>query len=325
MIGQPPLGAQGAMDGGSSIATGRVDFLSQILSLIQLRGERVFSADLSGPWALRFEPGPGYFHVVLDGTMQVEAEDGEIVHAAPGDLIVLSRGHGHAIGQPGAKRLTATDVLAKDGKSGALSLVIPGEGEPVRFITGAFRFEGDNLPSMLAVLPSMIHIARDGGAEGSAWLLSLAHHILLEAETPHPGAALMISRLIDVLVIRAMRIWIQAAPPEDRGWVGALADVRISRALKAIHDEPFHVRTVAQLAAIAGMSRSRFSERFAMLIGAAPLHYQTRWRLLLANDMLKRPGVRVSDVARRVGYDSDSAFSRAFKAQFGMPPGLVRN
>ena len=81
---------------------------------------------------------------------------------------------------------------------------------------------------------------------------------------------------------------------------------------------------MAELAAIAGMSRSSFAERFATLIGAAPLHYQTRWRLLLANEWLKRPDTRVSDVARRIGYDSDSAFSRAFKAQFGVSPVMAK-
>ncbi len=80
---------------------------------------------------------------------------------------------------------------------------------------------------------------------------------------------------------------------------------------------------MAELAGIAGMSRSSFAERFATLIGAAPLHYQTRWRLLLANEMLKRPDTRVSDVGHRIGYDSDAAFSRAFKAQFGYPPALA--
>jgi AraC-like DNA-binding protein len=148
--------------------------------------------------------------------------------------------------------------------------------------------------------------------------------VLDEAQAALPGASIMISRMVDVLVIRMMRIWVGTARPEDKGWLGALADPRISRALKTIHDDPFHRRTVAELASIAGMSRSAFAERFATLIGAAPLHYQSRWRLLLANEMLKRGDTRVSDVARRVGYDSDAAFSRAFKAQFGVPPALVR-
>ena len=141
---------------------------------------------------------------------------------------------------------------------------------------------------------------------------------------PHPGATIMISRLIDVMVIRAMRIWVRTAPPEEKGWLAALADARISRALKTIHDEPFRRRSVADLATLAGMSRSNFAERFSTLVGAGPLHYQTRWRLLLASDMLRRSDILVSEVARRVGYESEAAFSRAFKAQFGFPPVTAR-
>jgi AraC-like DNA-binding protein len=272
----------------------RPDFLSQVLTLIRLRAERVFGAELGGP--VRFEPGSAYFHVVSDGSMRVEASDGRVVEAAAGDLLVLPQGLGHAM---------------------------EGTGGTTRMITGAFRFEGENLPEMLAVLPSIIHIPH-ARRHDDGWIDAGAQFLLEEAAAALPGASILISRMVDVLVIRMMRIWVQTAKPEDKGWLGALADPRISRALKSIHDEPFRRWTVAELAGIAGMSRSSFAERFATLIGAAPLHYQTRWRLLLAQEMLKRGDVRVSEVARRIGYDSDAAFSRAFKAQFGVPPVDVR-
>lgn len=298
----------------------RVDLLSQVLTLIRLRGELIFSAELTAPWALQFDAGSAYFHVVLDGTVEVEASDGKRVVAGPGDLLVLPQGSGHTIGTGGAAPLPIREVLEAQIREEQLAIRLGGNGAMTHLITGAFRFEGDNMPTMIAVLPSLIHISKALRSEEEAWVEGIAHFLLAEAREPHPGAALMISRLIDILVIRAMRTWVRTAPPENRGWLGALADVRISRALKAIHDEPFRRRTVAELAGIAGMSRSSFAERFATLIGAAPLHYQTRWRLLLANEMLKRPDTRVSDIGRCVGYDSDAAFSRAFKAQFGYPP-----
>ena len=298
----------------------RVDLLSQVLTLIRLRGELIFSADLAAPWALRFDPGSAYFHVVSDGEVQLEASDGKVVRAVAGDLLVMPQGRGHLIGTPGAEPVAAGEVLRAQLRGDNLAVSHGGNGAPTRLVTGAFRFEGDNMPSMLAVLPSVIHIPSAARTEDAGWLEGIAQYLLAEARTPHPGASLMISRLIDVLVIRAMRVWVRTAPPENRGWLGALADARISRALTAIHDAPFRRWTVAELAGIAGMSRSSFAERFASLIGAAPLHYQTRWRLLLANEMLKRIDTRVSDVARRIGYDSDAAFSRAFKAQFGVPP-----
>ncbi len=302
----------------------RVDLLSQVLTLIRLRGELIFSAEAAAPWALRFDAGSAYFHVVSEGEIRVEASDGRIVEAVSGDLLVLPQGRGHRIGTPGATPLAVRDVLEAQIREDSLAIHLPGDGPFARMFTGAFRFEGDNMPTMLAVLPSILHIPRSLRTEDAGWLEGLGHFLLAEAQAPHPGAALMISRLIDVLVIRAFRLWVRTAPPENRGWLGALADVRISRALKTIHDEPFRRRTVAELAAIAGMSRSSFADRFASLIGAAPLHYQTRWRLLLANEMLRGPDTRVSDVARRIGYDSDAAFSRAFKSQFGFAPNRAR-
>jgi AraC-like DNA-binding protein len=303
----------------------RVDLLSQVLTLIRLRGELIFSAELAAPWALRFDAGAGHFHVVSEGGMEVEASDGRTVAARTGDLVVLPQGLGHVIRSgAAAKPLPARTVLDRQLGEGRLSIRHGGDGPPTRLITGAFRFEGDNMPSMLAVLPSLIHIPSTLRTDEAGWLEGLAHFLLAEAEEPQPGAAIMISRLIDVLVIRAMRTWVRTAPPENRGWLGALADQRISRALKAIHDEPLRRRTVAELAAIAGMSRSSFAERFAALIGAPPLHYQARWRLLLANELLKRRDTRVSEVARHVGYESDAAFSRAFKAQFGVAPVMAK-
>lgn len=278
-----------ALESGTGSGEIRTDFLSQVLTLIRLRAERVFAAELAG--SVRFDPGADYFHVLSDGRVHVEASDGRVIEAAAGDLLVLPQGRGHT--------MDATPTA--------------------RMITGVFRFEGDNLPEMLAVLPSIIHVPRAlRGDDG--WIDAGAQFVMDEAKAGLPGASILISRMVDVLVIRMMRIWVQTAKPEDKGWLGALADPRISRALKAIHDAPFERRTVAELAEIAGMSRSSFAERFTTLIGAAPLHYQTRWRLLLANEMLKRGDSRVSDVARRIGYDSDAAFSRAFKAQFGVPP-----
>lgn len=298
----------------------RVDFLSQVLTLIRLRGELVFSADLSAPYALRFDPGAAWFHVVEAGELHVTASDGRTVTATAGDLVVLPQGFGHTIGTA-ATPVAIREVLEAE-LDDSLAITFGGGGALTRVICGAYRFEGDNLPDMLAVLPSAIHLP--GSAVSGGWLDGLAQTMLAEARAPDPGASIMISRLIDVLMIRAMRIWVATAQPEDKGWIGALADPRISRALKTIHDDPFGRYTVADLAAIAGMSRSSFAERFTMLIGAAPLHYQTRWKLLLANEMLKRSDARVGDVARHVGYDSDAAFSRAFKAQFGVAPAMVR-
>lgn len=286
------------------------DFLSQILGLIRLAGEGVFSLALAAPEALAFEAGIACFHLVEAGEIQVTASDGRQVLARPGDFVLLPQEQAHVLGPTDATPLPLATVLARH---------VPGD---VRLITGTFRFEGDNLTSMLAVLPSLIHIPAD--AANGDWLAGVVRTLLREATEAGPGAGILASRMMDVLVIQAMRRWVRTARPEDRGWLGALADPRISRVLKAIHDEPFRIRTVAELATLAGMSRSNFAERFALLIGAPPLHYQTRWRLLLAHGMLQRSDARVGEIGRQIGYESEAAFSRAYKAQFGQPPALTR-
>lgn len=302
----------------------RVDLLSQMLELVRLRGELVFSADLNHPWALRFEPGAAYFFVVLEGRLTVEVADRPAVAAVAGDLVMLPRGVGLVLRDgSGAMPANAADLMEEQFTAERLGLRHGGNGEQTRVIAGSFRFESSAVPWVVSALPAVIHVAKSGG-QTSGWLEGLAHFMMMEAQTVHPGSSVMISRLIDVLIIRVIRTWAQTRNVDDTGWLGALADPRISRALKAIHDEPFRKWSVADLAGAVGMSRSSFAERFSSLVKEGPLSYHNRWRLTLAHGLLGQANARVGEVARRVGYDSEAAFSRAFKAQFGVPPVEIR-
>jgi AraC-like DNA-binding protein len=146
----------------------------------------------------------------------------------------------------------------------------------------------------------------------------MVHFLLAEAEDVQPGAALMISRLIDLVVIHTLRSWIHQGPAP--GWLGGLSDARIASALKAIHERPMQTCSIESLAATAGMSRSSFCQRFAALVGRSPLRYRNEWRLALARDLLAKPGARVGEIGFSIGYESEAAFSRAFKALFGHSP-----
>jgi transcriptional regulator GlxA family with amidase domain len=137
-----------------------------------------------------------------------------------------------------------------------------------------------------------------------------------------PGSALMISRLIDLVVIRALRTWVHRGHASS--WLGGLADSRIARVLKSIHERPAEPLTIDALAAIAGMSRSSFSERFSALVGQSPLRYRNECRLTLARNLLAKGTLGVGEVASAVGYESEAAFSRAYKAFFGHPPRNAR-
>lgn len=302
----------------------RVDLLSQMLELVRLRGELVFSMDLTQPWTLRFPSGSAYFFVVLEGELIVETANAPSVTAAAGDLVMLPRGVGHVLTDgSGYTSANAGELMDAQFTNERLSLRHGGNGARTRLIAGSFRFESTAVPWVVSGLPAIIHIEKSGG-QTSGWLEGLAHFMMMEAETVYPGSSVMISRLIDVLIIRVIRTWAQAKSPNDTGWLGALADPRISRALKSIHDEPFRKWSVADLAHSVGMSRSSFADRFSLLVKEGPLSYQTRWRLTLAHGLLRQANARVGDVARQVGYDSEAAFSRAFKAQFGVPPVEIR-
>jgi AraC-like DNA-binding protein len=168
---------------------------------------------------------------------------------------------------------------------------------------------------MIFALPHCIQIRR---AESADWLKGIVHFLLVEAGDVQPGAALMISRIIDLVVIRTLRTWV--AQGNISGWLGGLADARIATALKAIHERPMQRWSIEALAGIAGMSRSSFCERFTALVGRSPLRYHNEWRLALARDLLARRSARVGEIGLSIGYESEAAFSRAYKSLFGHSP-----
>jgi AraC-like DNA-binding protein len=145
-----------------------------------------------------------------------------------------------------------------------------------------------------------------------------------EAEEMHPGGETVITRLADILVIQAIRAWIQKDPVAQTGWLGALRDKQIGSAISIIHRDPARTWTVASLAAEVGMSRSAFAARFTELVGEPAMHYLARWRMHVALTWLKEDSSTLGEMASRLGYQSEAAFSRAFKRFIGTSPGAVR-
>lgn len=305
------------------MSAARSDVLSEVLTLIRLQGELVYTAHLGAPWGIRFAPGPAHFHFVEVGTAWVIPSEGNAVCVHAGDLVLLPHGRGHTIAHAPDAPAEAIDVLAPEQFNREdLTLRIGGDGAASRMVGGFFGFEGSPLPAIMAALPIVVHIPRgDGGSP--PWLAAISHFLVDEARVPNPGSSLMISRLIDLLVIRALRSW-AATQTQRTGWLAGLGEERISRALSAMHADPFRRWTVNELAGVALMSRSIFAQRFAATVGEPPLHYLARWRLNIAADLLRSGGLKVTEAAQRVGYASDAAFSRAFKAHFGYAPSEAR-
>lgn len=279
----------------------KADVLSQVLALVRLKGETVTTGVL-GTFGLSISEGASRFYFLDSGRacLKMSGNQAEPLAIEQGDLVLIPHGSAH-------------DLTAAQGSEDETHLPAT-----TRYISGLFRFDGGRLPPILASLPTSIHVP--AGPSGTpAWLEAISHFLLHEANLVQPGAELMVSRLIDLLVIRALRTWSSSAPGR-LGFIAGLADERIANALAALHARPYKPWTVPELAGIAAMSRSNFAERFTSTVGEAPLRYLTRWRLHLAAEMLSAGTMRVSEVAERVGYASDASFSRAYKACFGHPP-----
>ena len=305
------------------MAATRTDVLSQVLTLIRLRGELVYSADLRGPWSIAFQKGAAHFHFIEQGEAWVKTLGAEPIRVKRGDMLLLPHGTGHLICDDPATPPVGIDVIIAQHFDRARSVLdYGGDGAACRVVGGLFNFEGGSLAAVMAALPIVVHIPSTGGKTPD-WLDAIAHFLVKESHEVEPGSSLMISRLIDLLVIRTLRTWAanQAAPSS---WLGGLGEERIGRVLSAIHADPYRAWSLHELAGIAAMSRTIFAERFTARVGEAPLQYVKRWKLTLAADMLATGGLKVTQAAQRTGYTSDAAFSRAFKAHFGYAPSEVR-
>lgn len=303
-----------AQDAENCGQTKKVDVLSQVLALVRLKGETIFSGSLN-VHGLIVEAGISRFYFIETGRMWLTIAGGHesSLEIRQGDLVLLPHGNKHQLS------LTPTSKNQGNGAFVSLSDESYANLEPnTHFICGLFRFNGGKIPPILSSLPPMIHVP--AGASGTpAWLEAISHFLLQEAKHIEPGAELMVSRLIDLLVIRALRTWSTFAPGR-LGFIAGLGDDKIALALAALHDAPYRPWTVRELANAASMSRSSFADHFSATVGEAPLRYLTRWRLHLAYEMLSGGSLRVSEVAERVGYASDAAFSRAYKSCFGHSP-----
>src|SRR4029453_11221510 len=199
-----------------------------------------------------------------------------------------------------------------------------GGGRATDLICGAFEFDGPDTKSFLGVLPEWIRVQKDE-RRGNEWLDATIRFLTHETHKPELGATTIITSLIDVLFVEAVRTWLKQQPPVAAGWLGALRDPSIGAALGLIHQAPEKRWTVPALSAAVGLSRSPFAARFTALVGQSPMAYVKRWRLQRGASLLRHQALALSSVAERVGYESAAAFSRAFTREFGRSPGRYRH
>lgn len=303
-----------------------LDPLGETLHFLRMDGLLYSQADFTAPWGLALPAMTGclLFHVVTAGRCWLEIE-GEKPHLLQsGDLALVPHGEGHQlVSEPGA---TATGLfdLPHEYLSERYEIVRHGGGgTPTSLICGAVRFDHPAAHHLIAHLPRLISVEAWHSSEREWWpgMLSL---MAAEARQPRLGGEAVITRLADILVIQAIRAWLARHPAAQTGWLGALRDTQIGHSMARIHREPERPWSVASLAATVAMSRSAFAARFTTLVGEPPMHYVARWRMLVALTRLKEDGAVVSELAGQLGYQSEAAFSRAFKRFMGVSPGAVR-
>jgi AraC-like DNA-binding protein len=306
--------------------TTATDVLADILDSLKLRGRIFCRCELSAPWALGFAAGDfSHFHVVERGTCWLRLHgQRDTIALEAGDLLLVMRGCGYQLsGDPQTPPIPLTDLVGDS--HGGLHAVLRhgGGGEAVHLICGAFEFASAQAKTFLSVLPQWIRVQGDERARHE-WLDATMRFLTRETQRPDMGGATIVSSLIDVLFVEAIRTWLREQPAGTAGWLGALRDPAVGAALRLFHRAPEKRWTVPALSAAVGLSRSAFAAKFTSLVGQSPMGYLKRWRLQLGANLLRDQGVALSQVVERLGYESAAAFSRAFTREFGMSPGRYR-
>ncbi len=301
-------------------AAGLPDAMSDVLSLIRMRAELVCHQAYAAPWSLSFTRPIAHFHIIERGEAWLTRGGHEPLRLLSGDMAILPLGAGHALSSDPSLRPTPIEVFLAD--STRTSVLQSHKDQETEVICGQFSFIGVLAPKLLAVLPQIIHV-RGREDRSFEWLRLTSEFLIEETRYPRSGSAMVITRIIDLLFIQAVREWGEKGPP-NLGWLSGLSDAAIGRALAAIHEDPGRNWSVAALADQAGLSRSAFAARFTDIVGKPPLRYLTTWRLELASDQLRAGTASIGEIASGIGYGSEAAFTRAFKAQFGTPPAAFR-
>jgi len=308
------------------------DPLQTLIDRSGVQGSIFCRARLGAPWALHtrgFDDGSAVFHAIVRGAGWIQVEPCTPEDPAPepiawraGDIVVLPHGHAHVMSDaPGTPPVAIAGLPQPAGPDGLPCVSHGGDGPMTSILCGTFRFGPAAKDALLPHLPAVLH-TRAGEGPAAEWMDATLRMIGAELSGARPGSDAIVTRLADVLFIQAVRDWVRNS--DCGGWLAALEDPQLSRALAAIHSNPAEAWSAATLAKAAGMSRSSLYTRFTDVVGEAPAAYVLRWRMLRAKEALRSSAESVGAVGASVGYASEAAFSRAFKRHVGQSPGVWR-
>jgi AraC-like DNA-binding protein len=309
-----------------------MDVLTDVLEAARMKSGLYGRLELTAPWGLSFDRAAPHFYAVTRGTCWLEAGgEGDPIQLGGGDLVFLPKSNPHAIKDtPTTPAVPVEQVFGSGSCDRARSNAQPGGivrygggGAATTLVAGYFSTENGAQNLLFASLPPVVHVKGDAGTT-VRWLEANLQFVASEMASGEPGFETIVSRLADILVVQAVRAHLAQSGGGCKGWLRALIDPQIGRALSLIHEKPEDDWTVESLASKVGMSRSAFAARFAQLVEEPPLTYLTRWRMQKASRLLETSPAGVAEVAKRVGYDAEAAFSKAFKRWIGVAPGAYR-
>ncbi len=293
------------------------DPLSDTLSLLDARCELSTGFCAGGRWGLRVGPYEGLkFNVVLSGGAWLTLDGGAAIHMAPGDCFVLGGGAPFVLASaPDVQPLDATEVFAGVSENGDVRI---GSGADFSVAGGRMILAPASAGLLVGALPMFIHLrASSPAARTTRWLLSL---FVNELQENGPGSRIQATHAMHMIFVELMRMQLSSSDGAPMGWLSALADPQISRALTSLHNEPLRQWTLTELATIARLSRSGFSLRFKKVVGRSPIDYLLTLRMHIAARDLRQQRQSVAAISQALGYSSESAFGSAFKRVFGCAP-----
>jgi AraC-like DNA-binding protein len=315
-----------------------MDAVSDVLRHVRMGGAVYLNGEFTAPWCVisqtesalctaylpRSERVVSY-HLITEGSCWVHLPDdpGSAILLHAGDLLVAPQGETNILGSAldlvpvPAAPLLASQLETAPGE--VMKLNYGGGGAPTRMVCGFLACDDVLGNPILSALPRLFKVDMRNDPR-SAWLESSMQFAATEAARWRPGSAAILARLSELLFVEAVRRCIDALPPDRKGWLAGVRDRFVGRALSLLHAQPAHDWTVDELARKVGLSRSALAQRFTELMEEPPMQYLTRWRLrIAAQEMLSGSG-SLAAIAAQVGYESEAAFSRAFKREFGLPP-----
>lgn len=313
-----------------------MDALSDVLRVVRLTGGVFLDARFTAPWSLlgRVEPmdfapflaSPNDvigFHYVVAGKLLAKVDGGLSAELRQGEIVLFPRNDHHVLASSfDLKPELAKDVVLDPPGAGIYSVRYGGGGEEVHIVCGYLGVDDGKNP-LLTALPPMLTL-NVAETSGGAWIAQSFAYAAQQLGTPEAGAATIIGKLSELMFVEAVRRYIDALPAQESGWLAALRDPAVGRALALLHTKYTHGWTADELASAVNLSRSAFTERFTALIGVPPMRYLTNWRMQIAASRLRDTRQTIAQIAFDVGYESEAAFTRAFRREIGEPPATWR-